>query len=75
MTTVWVIDFYFDLVVMAEEMRAVDMRKVDVNFVVSAVMRSVDIEVCFGVSMIRSEEEKKSGSCKKYWSRLPCQQN
>lgn len=64
-TTVWAINFYLDLVVMAEEVRAVDMRKVNVDFVVSTVVRSVDIEVCFGVSVIRSEEERSQQGARK----------
>jgi hypothetical protein len=55
LTTVWKVDFNFGVT-------AVTMRKVDVNFgfVVSAVVRSVDVNVCFGVLVFGSEEREES---------------
>jgi hypothetical protein len=43
---------------------AVTMRKVDINFsvVVSAVVWKIDVDVCFGVSVFRSERRRKEVS-------------
>jgi hypothetical protein len=53
-TTVWMADFDF----------GVTMRKVDINFsvVVSAVVWKIDVDVCFGVSVFRSERRRKEVS-------------
>ena len=58
-TPVWTFDVDIDLGLVAVEMGqmwAWDVRKVDVNFVVSSVVWSVYIEVRFGVLTIRSEK-------------------
>lgn len=56
-TTVWEVDFDFGVT-------AVTMREVDVNFgvVVSAVVWKVDVDVCFGVFVIWSEEKKRKSA-------------
>ena len=78
---------YVDLCIVATTAREVDfdfgvtvvtMREADINvgFVVSAVMRSVDVNVCFGVLVFRSEERKEVSKLmeKKSVKRFPCQQ-
>jgi hypothetical protein len=52
----WTVDFNFDLLVTAEEVRAAQVGEFDVNFVMS----SADVKMCFTVSVIRSVQQHKS---------------
>lgn len=76
-TTAWTINFYLDFVVVTEEMRAVEVWELNVKIVFSAVMRSVDIEMSFCVSVMIGSVTKQVSLVqnKKYRSRLTGQQS